>query len=289
MMGTLTRNAISFSYLDRGVGAPFVFQHGLGGDMSQPAALYGSPGRLICLECRGHGRTHPLGSPDELSFATFAADVLALVDELGLATVMLGGMSMGAGVALRFAAEHPDRVCGLVLVRPAWFDAPWPEHLQIFGIVADLLHEAGAGEAGKARLRQTDEYRAIAPRFPVTAASLLAQFDRPLARERAAVLRRLPGDVPLTHELPWTAVATPTLVLATRADPVHPLEISEAIASALPQAALREVTPNGDDKERHAREVTEAIDDFATTVRHDGTSAGVTARSSDSRCPSDSR
>src|SRR3954469_12255338 len=116
----MTRNGIRFSYLDRRRGAPFVFEHGLGGDTSQPAGLYSSGGRLICLERRAHGHTHPIGPLDGLSFASFAADLLALLDHLEL-----GGVSMGAGVALQLAAEHPDRVSRLVLVRPAWFDAPW--------------------------------------------------------------------------------------------------------------------------------------------------------------------
>jgi pimeloyl-ACP methyl ester carboxylesterase len=265
-MGTLARNGIRFSYLDRGSGAPFVFQHGLGGDMSQPDGLYGSTGRLICLECRGHGQTHPLGPHDGLSFASFAADLLAVLDDLDLDTVMLGGISMGAGVALRLAAEHPGRVRGLVLVRPAWFDAPWPEHLRVFGTVADLLREAGAGDAAKARLQQTRQFQAVAAQSPAAAASLLAQFDRPLARERAPVLRRLPGDYPLSGDLDWNAVTAPTLVVGTHADPIHPLVIAQAVAAALTRADLREVTPRYDDEARHAREVATAIDDFAAAL-----------------------
>ena len=34
-------------------------------------------------------------------------------------TVFVGGLSMGGGLALRLAADHPDRVAGLVLVNPA--------------------------------------------------------------------------------------------------------------------------------------------------------------------------
>jgi pimeloyl-ACP methyl ester carboxylesterase len=108
-MGTMMRNGIRFSHLERGTGAPFVFQHGLGGDMSQPAGLYSSDGRLICLECRAHGHTYRLGRLDGLSFAPFAAGLLALLDHLELGSVMLGGVSIGAGVALRLAAEHPER------------------------------------------------------------------------------------------------------------------------------------------------------------------------------------
>jgi pimeloyl-ACP methyl ester carboxylesterase len=265
-MATMTHDGIRFSYLDRGSGTPFVFQHGLGGDMSQAAALPALRRRLICLECRGHGATHPLGPLERLSFASFATDLLALLDHLALKTVLIGGVSMGAGVALRLAAEHPERVKGLVLVRPSWFDAPWPEHLRVFHIVAELLTDADTPRA-KALLRRTPEFHAVAARSPAGAASLLTQFDRPLARERAPVLQRLPADFPLSGGLSWTAITAPTLVLGTRADPQHPLATANAIASALPRCDLREVTPKGTDAAQHAREVATAIAEFAGNAR----------------------
>ena len=59
---------------------PFVFQHGLGGDVSQPAGVFPPPRgfRLISLDCRGHGGTRPLGPADKLSVSSFADDVVAL-------------------------------------------------------------------------------------------------------------------------------------------------------------------------------------------------------------------
>ena len=108
-MPTFAHDGIRIPYLDRGAGLPLVFQHGLGGDMSQ-AGRYDFDRRLICLECRGHGGRHPLGPEDRLGFGTFADDVLALLDHLELETVDLAGVSMGAGIAARLAAEHP-RAC----------------------------------------------------------------------------------------------------------------------------------------------------------------------------------
>ena len=96
-------NGLAFSYLDEGGGNPFVFQHGLGGDAAQPRSLWSGAGRLVCLECRGHGHTTPLGTPDDLDFGTFARDLASLLNALELDDVVLGGVSMGAGVALRLA------------------------------------------------------------------------------------------------------------------------------------------------------------------------------------------
>ena len=65
MMPTFEHDSLTFNYIDTGDpdGRPFVLQHGMGGDVSQPAGLFASrPGvRLISLDCRGHGLTGPTG------------------------------------------------------------------------------------------------------------------------------------------------------------------------------------------------------------------------------------
>jgi pimeloyl-ACP methyl ester carboxylesterase len=163
---------------------------------TQPDGLYHPERRLVCLECRGHGATIPLGDGDRLTFATFAADVLALMDQLDIERALLGGVSMGAGVAARIALDHPERVTGLILVRPAWLDAPHPENLRIMEIVAGLIRQYDTDDA-LAALEGEASYQAIAAQAPSAADSLRGQFSRRLARERAAVLERMPADHPL--------------------------------------------------------------------------------------------
>src|ERR687889_604426 len=46
---------------------------------------------------------------------------------------------MGAGVALRFALAEPERVRGLVLIRPAWLDRPNPPNLAVFRMPALVI------------------------------------------------------------------------------------------------------------------------------------------------------
>ena len=59
--------------------------------------------RLLTLDCRGHGATEPLGEEARLNFSAFADDVVALLDHLGIEQAIVGGISMGAGVALNLA------------------------------------------------------------------------------------------------------------------------------------------------------------------------------------------
>ena len=114
---------LDFHYLDVGSGLPFVFQHGLGGDVSQPFELYApQPGvRLLTMDSRGHGMTRPIGAAEKFSFASFADDLWALLDHLDLQKAVVGGISMGAGVALNFALRYPERAVGLCSFgRPGW-------------------------------------------------------------------------------------------------------------------------------------------------------------------------
>ncbi|HEX2411184.1 MAG TPA: hypothetical protein VHJ39_08460 [Solirubrobacteraceae bacterium] len=105
-------------------------------------------------------------------------------------------------------------------------------------------------------------YRRIRADSPVTAESVLAQFEREDAVARAPVLERLPADRPLPDEGPCPQLSMPTLILATDRDPARPLGIAEAWAGALPAAALQQVPSKTVDEPRHEREVAAAIDAF---------------------------
>jgi pimeloyl-ACP methyl ester carboxylesterase len=184
-MPFFSANSITFHYLDEGQGLPFVFQHGLGGDVHQTQDIFSPPlpFRLLTLDCRGHGETRPVGDPASLSFSSFADDLIALLDTLHLQQAIVGGISMGAGVALNFALRYPQRVRALVLVRPAWLHEPLPAQLQVYPRIAKLIRKAGAAQACE-QFKQTGEYQELQRTFPVTAASLITQFTRHVPRRR---------------------------------------------------------------------------------------------------------
>ncbi|HEY0512866.1 MAG TPA: alpha/beta hydrolase [Thermoanaerobaculia bacterium] len=73
--------------------------------------------RVIAPDLRGNGKSWYGG---RLTFDQLADDVAALLDHLGLDRAVIGGVSGGTGVALRFALRHPTRTAGLVLVRPVY-------------------------------------------------------------------------------------------------------------------------------------------------------------------------
>jgi len=71
--------------------------------------------RYVAYDGRGCGLSDRQVRVDELSLDQFVADLEAVVDGLGLERFPLIGMSMGAPVAVAYAAKHPERVSRLVL------------------------------------------------------------------------------------------------------------------------------------------------------------------------------
>jgi pimeloyl-ACP methyl ester carboxylesterase len=278
-MNSFQRDGVRFSYADTGSGTPFVFQHGLGGDASQPAAQAPKGVRLITLECRGHGQTQALGRVDRLGFATFARDLDALLDRLSLDEVVLGGISMGAGVALALARLRPGRARALVLVRPAWTNRRSPPHLRVFQEIGALLREHPPGTAKDIFVSESVAYRQIRSRSPAAAASLVAQFDRPRSRRSAPVFQRLPADRPVARFPRSRSPSIPTLVLGARHDPIHPFDCAVFLRLRLPGAILEEIPPKDPDDRAQRQAVAHAIGEFlADLAVAEGAVAGAGAR-----------
>jgi pimeloyl-ACP methyl ester carboxylesterase len=57
----------------------------------------------------------------------------------------------------------------------------------------------------------------------------------------------------------------PTLILASRQDPIHPFEYGGQIAQIIPNSEFHEITPKSISKERHVLDVQEALEPF---LRH---------------------
>jgi pimeloyl-ACP methyl ester carboxylesterase len=249
-------NGIDFHYEELGSGPPIVICHGLTGDLTAPKDLVGElPGnRLILVDSRAHGLTQPLGGECDLTFSQFARDLRDLLDHLAIERAVVGGISMGAGVAARFAMDSPDRVRGLVMIRPAWLDQPFPANLDLPVLVARLFEEHGS-ERWRTIFDQHPLVQLVQAQEPSLIGTMRRQFDAPLAVERRARLIRVPGDCPLTdwHEL--SGCAAPAIVIGSENDWLHPLEVAETWASRLPNAQLRLAATKSVNFPQHARDV----------------------------------
>jgi pimeloyl-ACP methyl ester carboxylesterase len=105
-------------YEAHGSGTPLVLAYGIGGnaqmwDVNRDALA--ARHRLILWEPRGHARSASPEDPAKYSFERWVLDLKAVLDRLGIRKAHVGGLSLGAGIATRFALRFPSRVRSLVV------------------------------------------------------------------------------------------------------------------------------------------------------------------------------
>jgi pimeloyl-ACP methyl ester carboxylesterase len=105
-------------YEAHGSGTPLVLAYGIGGnaemwDVNRDALA--ARHRLILWEPRGHARSDSPEDPAKYSFERWVLDLKAVLDRLGIRKAHVGGLSLGAGIATRFALRFPSRVRSLVV------------------------------------------------------------------------------------------------------------------------------------------------------------------------------
>lgn len=234
-----------------GDGLAVLFQHGLGGSEAQVAESFpDSPAtRRLTLECRAQGRSAP-GSVRPFSIRMFADDVLAACDARGVATFVAGGISMGAAIALRLAATHPNRVRALILARPAWLFGTAPDNLRPYAEAADALLAAPPAEA-KAAFAAGETAQMLAREAPDNLASLLGFFDRPDPAVTADLLGQIARDGTGISREAVASLPLPTLVLGNGEDYAHPLACARTFAATIPGARFVELPPKGSRKADH--------------------------------------
>jgi pimeloyl-ACP methyl ester carboxylesterase len=270
-MPRIDLNGEPFYYASVGEGLPFFFQHGMGADITQPLSIGGSLAgcRMIAMDCRGHGQTEASLDPTRISFPQFAADLVALLDALSIERAVVGGISMGAGVALALALAYPERVSKLILVRPAWLDRPFPPNLRWFPMAAALLREYPASEAAR-RCQESPEFSELNAASKPAADSLLGQFFRPRARERAGILARMPASVPVASLTECQRLRVPTLVIVNSRDPVHPDTLGEQLAAAIPGATLSRITSKAESEALHQNDLVRTLNNFLSQFAQTG-------------------
>jgi pimeloyl-ACP methyl ester carboxylesterase len=76
-------------------------------------------GRVVTFDPRGNGRSDRPTTPDGYAVREMAADILTVMDATDTERAVLVTLSAGTARALIVAAEHPERVAGLVAIGPS--------------------------------------------------------------------------------------------------------------------------------------------------------------------------
>jgi len=122
------RRETNVRYLAAGEGSPVVLLHGVGLDAAEISWKHAIPElatdhRVIAPDLPGHGESD---KPRRRYTTEYYIDVLdELIDELGLDSPRLAGISMGGGIALGYALENEVERLALIDSYGLGTDAPW--------------------------------------------------------------------------------------------------------------------------------------------------------------------
>lgn len=217
---------------------PVLLLHGLGGTSSTwfpQAAALGADHRFVAPELAGAARS-PLPGAGGVSLASHLADIVALLDRLGLARVHVAGHSFGALLALHLAARMPGRVISLVLA--GGFAGPTPAQAAMLRERAVAARRDGMAAVATAILPVVLAPDAVMHN-PAAAAfvrqSLLAQPAAGYAANCDAAAAAEPVNL--------EKITCPVLALTGDADRSTPVDVMRAFTSQLAGPVSRVVLP----------------------------------------------
>jgi 3-oxoadipate enol-lactonase len=190
--------------------------------------------QLITPDLRASGRSRYAGG---LTWDQLADDVAALVTALGFERVVIGGISFGAGCAIRVALRHPGVLAGLVLLHPAFAGA-----------------DVGLTEAQKAAMQAigavgnrvlTEGVQALYPLFEALPAPIRARARASVDSYDAASVATstrfmASGAQPFASAVELASISVPTLIVPGT-DSYHPVEVAEIYRTHVPRAIMRSV------------------------------------------------
>jgi pimeloyl-ACP methyl ester carboxylesterase len=112
-----TRNGLRIHYEVHGDGPPMVLVHANPFDRRlwlYQVARYSASYRVIAVDLRGYGLSDKPATT--FTLADMMDDVLGVCDDEGIASAIFMGVSVGSGIAMLAALDHPRRTRAIVLV-----------------------------------------------------------------------------------------------------------------------------------------------------------------------------
>ena len=240
--------------------APVLFLHGWmtsGAGFDAVLARMAPAGRrLLCLDQRGAGSAvDAVGEHGSWATGDYGADVIALLDELGIDRVVLVGHSMGGQVALWLGARHPERISAICAITP----------VPLSGLL--LPAEARALFGKSAGNRDTQRTILEMATLTLTPPAMEDLLDAAGTVSAACIVGALQGFTTGAPDVDIAGIQAPTLVVATD-DPFLPVALlKHAVVDRIPGARLHHLAGAGHYPTAEAPgEVAAIIDGFLQSV-----------------------
>jgi 3-oxoadipate enol-lactonase len=205
---------------------PVVLGHGLLMDreMFRPqieAATVGS--RFITWDARCHGDTE--NTDDPFSYWDLADDLKGLLDHLGIERAVVGGMSQGGFVAMRFALKYPERVAGLIFIGTQ-AGVEDPEKVATYEVMLDVWESEGLNE----QLARTIAAIVIGNEWRGSDEWIAKWYQKPRSLLRQAFQTLVSRD-DIHHRL--GEISAPALVIHGTADAAIDIDKAQRLCSEL--------------------------------------------------------
>ncbi|MBB4905402.1 alpha/beta fold hydrolase [Actinophytocola algeriensis] len=226
-------NGITIGYDDEGTGENvLVLVHGHPFDRSmwRPQVDHARAlgWRVLAADLRGYGESTVV--PGVTPLSTFAADIAALADHLGVAQFVLGGLSMGGQIVLECVRRFPDRIRGLLLADTFAQAETLAGRAARHDMADRLVREGMAGYAEEVR------WKMVARRNP-EAAEYVARMMHSAPPEGAAAALRGRAERP-DYTPVLETIAVPTLVVVGSDDAFTPVADAEYLHDRIPGSTL---------------------------------------------------
>ena len=254
---------VKIGYEIKGEGEPLVLVHGLAYDRvgwGRLPELLARHFSVLLVDNRGVGESDAPEGP--YAVPQMAADVAAVLDDVGIERTNLFGVSLGGYIAQEFALAYPQRIQKLVLVSTAPGGPkshPMPAAgLEAFGKYPTMEREAGL------RLMVENSLGARGVRDVPGLADEIFAYRLEHAPSLAAWQAQAYAGATFDAHDRIGAIATPTLVIQGGADNVVDPRNADLLADLIPNARVEIVADRGhllvwEDSERVAELVREFL------------------------------
>lgn len=222
-------------YEVHGEGEPMVLVHGYplnGGLFRDNVGPLSEQFQVITLDLRGYGRSETPSS--EGSIATYASDVLAVMDAAGVEQAIIGGMSMGGPIVFEMYRQAPERFRGMILNDTIAAGAV-PAEAGLWQGVGQQAQELGVPSLVDFLMPDmlTADTRMNNPELVEYLGSLMEQASQEAAIAGAEALETRPDSAATLAE-----ITVPTLILTGIDDSLYPYEIAQSMNEGILNSEL---------------------------------------------------
>jgi pimeloyl-ACP methyl ester carboxylesterase len=169
--GHIEIKGVNYYYEIRGKGEPLLLLHGglFSIDMFGPnLAILSAHREVIAVDLQGHGRSTLGDRP--ISPIDMGDDMAAIVKQLGYRQIDALGYSLGGGVALRLAIQHPDVVRRLALLstpfaQDGFFPEMLPQQAAVGAAMVPMMKDTPIYKSYMAQAPQPDDFPRLLDRM----------------------------------------------------------------------------------------------------------------------------